>query len=72
MKNYDKICMERMAEAISENRTKTFFKELYKIKGRNNFAPCNIDGFCNEHDIEHVLVLNIRIFIVVYHTTERE
>ncbi len=54
MKNCDKIHMERMAEAISDNRTRDLFKELSKIKGRNNFAPSNIDAFNNEHDIEQV------------------
>ncbi len=46
--------MERMAEAISDNRTSDLFKELSKIKGRNNFAPSTVDGFNNEHDIEHI------------------
>ncbi len=54
MKNCDKILMERMAEAISDNRTRDLFKELSKIKGRNKFAPNNVDGFNNEHDIEQV------------------
>ncbi len=71
MKNCDKICMERMAEAISD-MTRDLFKELSKIKWRNNFAPSNVDGFNNEHDIEQVFVLNIRIFIIVYHTIVRE
>ncbi len=64
--------MERMAEAISDNRTRDLFKELSKVKGRNNFAPSNVNGFINEHDIEQVLVLNIRFFIIVYHTIVRE
>ncbi len=54
MKNCDKVHIERMAEAISDNRTRDLFKELSKIKGRNNLAPSNVDGFNNEHDIEQV------------------
>ncbi len=52
MKNCDKIRMERMTEAISDNRTRDIFKKLSKIKGRNNFAPNNVDGFSNEDDNE--------------------
>ncbi len=53
-KNCDKIHMERMAEAISNNRTRDLCKELSKIKGRNNSAPSNVDGFNNEHVIKQV------------------
>ncbi len=54
MKNCDKIRMERIAEAISDNMTRDLFKELSKIKGRNNFTLSNVDGFINEHDIKYV------------------
>ncbi len=42
MKNCDKTPMDTMAEAISDNRLHTFFKELFMIKGRNNFVPSNV------------------------------
>ncbi len=72
MKNCDKIHIERMAKTISNNKTRDLFKEFSKIKCRNNFAPSNVDGFNNELVIEQVLVLNIKIVIIVYNTTERE
>ncbi len=72
MKNCDKIFIERMAEAILDNRTRDLFEELSKIKGRNNFAPSNVDGLIMNMTLNRFLVLNIRIFIIVYHTIVRE
>ncbi len=60
MKNCDKIRMERMAEVIFDNRTRDPFKELSKIKSRNNFAPSNVDGFNNEHDIHQFFSTNYK------------
>ncbi len=60
MNNCDKISMERMAETISDNRTRYLFEEQYQIKGRNNFAPSNVDGFNNEHYIEQVFSTKYR------------
>ncbi len=65
MKKSDKIRMERMAEAISDNRTSGLYKELSKIKGRHNFAPNNVDGFNNEHDIEHVFSTKYKNLYIV-------
>ncbi len=67
-----KIYMERMAEAIYNNRTKDLFKELSKTKGRNKFAPSNVVVLIKSMTLNKFLVLNIRIFIIVYHTTVRE
>ncbi len=72
MKNCDKIRMERMAEAISDNRSRDLFKELFMIKDRNNLASSNVDVLVMNMTLNKFLVLNIRIFIIVYHTTVRE
>jgi hypothetical protein len=53
MKNSDNIRMERMAEAIADNRSRDLWKEVKKIKGRNNFAPANIDGVTSDYDISN-------------------
>ncbi len=54
MKNYDRICMERMTKVFSGNTTWDHFKEFSKIKGRNNFAPIIVYGFNIDHDIIQV------------------
>ena len=47
----DVIRMEKMAQAISENRTRDLWKEVKKIKGRNNTAPCSVDGCVDDAEI---------------------
>ena len=43
--------MERMAEAIADNRIRDLWKEVKKIKGRNNVSPANVDGATDVNDI---------------------
>lgn len=54
IKDGDSIKMERMAQAIIDNRTRDLYTEVRKIKGRNNFAPANVDGYSNVSDISDV------------------
>ena len=51
LKESNVIRMERMADAIVDNRTRDLWKEVKKIKGRNNVSPVNVDGATNVDDI---------------------
>ena len=50
-KNRDIVIMERMAEAIENNRTRDLWEEVNRIKGRNRFVATNIDGATNEVEV---------------------
>ncbi len=43
--------MERMASAIANNRTLDLWKEIKKIKCRNNVTSDSVDGASNDSDI---------------------
>ena len=51
LRKADVMQMEKMAHAISENKTRDLWKEVRKIKGRSNFAPGNIDGCTDNTEI---------------------
>ena len=50
----DKIRMEKMAEAILGNKSRLFWSEVNKIKGRNNVQSGIVDGCTGECDIAEV------------------
>ena len=54
VKDQDKFRMTKMAEAISENRRRDLWKEVKKIKGRNNFSPSHVDGVTGDDEISHM------------------
>ena len=54
LRNADVTRMERMAQALSENRSRDLWKEVKKIKGRNNIMPCSIDGCVDNAKIADV------------------
>ena len=54
VKDSEKIRLERMAEAIADNRTRDLWNEVRRIKGRNNIAPCKVDGVVGDKNISEV------------------
>ena len=48
MREGDRICTTKMAEAICENRTRDLW---YFIKGRNKFLPSSVDGVVGDDEI---------------------
>ncbi len=47
--------MEKVADAVANNRIRDLWKETHKIKGRNNVKPCSFNGHFNEEEIiQHV------------------
>ena len=49
-----------MADAIVDNRTRDLWKEVKKIKGRNNASPANVDGATNVDDILNTFSVKYR------------
>ena len=60
LKESNVIRMERMADAIVDNRTRDLWKEVKKIKGRNNASPANVDGATNVDDILNTFSVKYR------------
>ncbi len=54
MNHGDKIRTTKMAEAISENRTRNLWSEVHRIKGRNKFSPSSIDGIVGDEEISQL------------------
>ena len=52
--------MERMAEAIENNRTRDLWEEVNRMKGRNRFVATNIDGATNEVEVTKIFEKNYR------------
>ncbi len=61
-----------MAEAISNNRTRDFLKSFLRLKVEITLHPVLLMVLIMNMTLNKSLVLNIRIFIIVYHTTVRE
>ena len=51
MREGDRMCTTKMAEAISENRTCDLWSEVRRIKGRNKFLPSSVDGVVGDDEI---------------------
>ena len=47
----DIMCTTKMAEAISENRTRDLWSEVCCIKGRNKFMSSSVDGVVGDDEI---------------------
>ena len=41
----------KVAEAISENRTRDLWSEVRRTKGRNKFLPSSVDGVVGDGEI---------------------
>ena len=50
-RNQDKIRAQKLAEAISINHTRDFWREVKKMKHNPNIIPCAVDGVSDSHDI---------------------
>ena len=44
MREGDRMCTTKMAQAISENRIRDLRSEVRRIKDRNKFLPSRVDG----------------------------
>ena len=51
MREGDRMCTTKMAEAISENLTRDLWSEVRRIKGRNKFLPSSVDGVVGDDEI---------------------
>ncbi len=49
--DYDKVKMERMADAIANNRIRDLWKMMQQIKGHNNVKSCSVDGHVTKEEI---------------------
>ncbi len=60
--------MERMADAIANNRIGDLWKETRNIKGRNNVKPGSVHGHVNEEEIserysgKHIIIYTIVLY----------
>ena len=54
IRDHDSIVMERMANAILDSNHRDLWREVKKIKGRNNTVSANVDGFTTDSDIAAV------------------
>ena len=54
MRKSDIIWSTKMAEAISENRTRDLWSEVRRKKGRNKFLHSSVDGVVGDDEIAHL------------------
>ena len=51
MRESDRMCTTKMAEAISENITRDLWSEVRRIKGRNKFLLSSVDDVEGDDEI---------------------
>ena len=51
MREGGRMCTTKMAQAISENRTRDLWSEVRRIKGRHKFLPSSVDGVVGDDEI---------------------